>query len=51
MPIAPWAKLAMMVQSVTLLAILGLVIARAVSVFTIADRPQRMAQSQFIRSG
>jgi hypothetical protein len=33
MPIAPWAKLAMIVQSVTSLAILGLVIARAVNVF------------------
>jgi hypothetical protein len=33
MPIAPWAKLAMMVQSVLSLAILGLVIARAVNVF------------------
>ena len=33
MPIAHWAKLAMMVQSVSSLAILGLVIARAVNVF------------------
>jgi hypothetical protein len=33
MPIAPWAKLAMMAQSVISLAILGLVIARAVNVF------------------
>jgi hypothetical protein len=33
MPIARWAKLAMMVQSVVSLAILGLVIARAVNVF------------------
>jgi hypothetical protein len=33
MPIAPWAKLAMIVQSVSSLAILGLVIARAVNVF------------------
>jgi hypothetical protein len=33
MPLAPWAKLAMTVQSVTSLAILGLVIARAVNVF------------------
>lgn len=33
MPIAPWAKLAMMVQSLISLAILGLVIARAVNVF------------------
>jgi hypothetical protein len=34
MPLAPWAKLAMTVQSVISLAILGLVIARAVNVFT-----------------
>jgi hypothetical protein len=33
MPLAPWAKLAMIVQSVVSLAILGLVIARAVNVF------------------
>ena len=33
MPIARWAKLAMMVLSVSSLAILGLVIARAVNVF------------------
>ena len=33
MPTAHWAKLAMMVQSVSSLAILGLVIARAVNVF------------------
>ena len=33
MPLAPWAKVAMMVQAVTSLAILGLVIARAVNVF------------------
>lgn len=33
MPLAPWAKLVMMVQSVSSLAILGLVIARAVNVF------------------
>lgn len=33
MPIAHWAKLAMMVQAVSSLAILGLVIARAVNVF------------------
>jgi hypothetical protein len=33
MPIAPWAKLAMIVQSLISLAILGLVIARAVNVF------------------
>src|SRR5262245_28858178 len=34
MPLAPWAKIAMMVQSVISLAILGLVVARAVNVFT-----------------
>ena len=34
MPIARWAKLAMMVLSVSSLAILGLVIARAVNVFS-----------------
>jgi uncharacterized membrane protein len=34
MPIAPWAKIAMGVQSIISLAILGLVIARAVNVFT-----------------
>jgi uncharacterized membrane protein len=34
MPLAPWAKLTMMVQSLISLAILGLVIARAVNVFT-----------------
>ena len=33
MPIAPWAKIAMTVQSLISLAILGLVIARAVNVF------------------
>lgn len=33
MPTAPWAKLAMMVQALSSLAILGLVIARAVNVF------------------
>ena len=33
MPMAPWAKVAMTVQSVISLAILGLVIARAVNVF------------------
>jgi hypothetical protein len=33
MPIAGWAKLAMMVQSLASLAILGLVVARAVNVF------------------
>ena len=32
MPIARWAKLAMLVQSLISLAILGLVIARAVNV-------------------
>ena len=34
MPLAHWAKLAMMVQSLISIAILGLVIARAVNVFT-----------------
>jgi hypothetical protein len=34
MPLVPWAKIAMTVQSVISLAILGLVIARAVNVFT-----------------
>jgi hypothetical protein len=34
MPLAPWAKIAMTVQSMVSLAILGLVIARAVNVFT-----------------
>jgi hypothetical protein len=34
MPIAPWAKIAMAVQAVVSIAILGLVIARAVNVFT-----------------
>jgi hypothetical protein len=33
MPLAPWAKIAMAVQAVVSLAILGLVIARAVNVF------------------
>jgi hypothetical protein len=33
MPLAPWAKMAMAVQSLVSLAILGLVIARAVNVF------------------
>jgi hypothetical protein len=33
MPLAPWAKIAMAVQSLVSLAILGLVIARAVNVF------------------
>jgi uncharacterized membrane protein len=33
MPLAPWAKIAMAVQSIVSLAILGLVIARAVNVF------------------
>jgi len=33
MPLASWAKLAMMVQSLISLVILGLVIARAVNVF------------------
>jgi uncharacterized membrane protein len=34
MPLVPWAKIAMAVQSVISLAILGLVIARAVNVFS-----------------
>ena len=34
MPLAPWAKLAMTVQSLISLAILGLVVARAVNVFS-----------------
>ena len=34
MPLAPWAKVAMAVQSVISLLILGLVVARAVNVFT-----------------
>ena len=34
MPLAPWAKIAMAVQAVVSLGILGLVIARAVNVFT-----------------
>jgi uncharacterized membrane protein len=34
MPLVPWAKIAMAVQSIISLAILGLVIARAVNVFT-----------------
>ena len=34
MPLAPWAKIVMMIQSVLSLAILGLVIARAVNVFS-----------------
>jgi hypothetical protein len=34
MPLAPWAKLAMAVQSLISLAVIGLVIARAVNVFT-----------------
>jgi hypothetical protein len=34
MPLAPWAKIAMTVQSLVSLLILGLVIARAVNVFT-----------------
>jgi hypothetical protein len=34
MPLVPWAKMAMMVQSVISLAILGLVVARAVNVLT-----------------
>jgi len=34
MPLVPWAKVAMAVQSIISLAILGLVVARAVNVFT-----------------
>ena len=34
MPLAPWAKVAMALQSLISLAILGLVVARAVNVFT-----------------
>jgi hypothetical protein len=34
MPLVPWAKTAMAVQSMISLAILGLVVARAVNVFT-----------------
>ena len=34
MPLVPWAKLAMAVQAMVSLAILGLVIARAVNVFS-----------------
>jgi hypothetical protein len=34
MPLAPWAKLTMTVQSLISIAILGLVIARAVNIFT-----------------
>jgi hypothetical protein len=34
MPLAPWAKIAMAVQATISLAILGLVVARAVNVFT-----------------
>jgi uncharacterized membrane protein len=34
MPLTPWAKIAMAVQSLISLAILGLVVARAVNVFT-----------------
>lgn len=34
MPLAPWAKVAMTLQSLISLAILGLVVARAVNVFT-----------------
>jgi uncharacterized membrane protein len=34
MPLAPWAKIAMGLQSIISLAILGLVVARAVNVFT-----------------
>jgi hypothetical protein len=34
MPMVPWAKVAMTVQAIASLAILGLMIARAVNVFT-----------------
>jgi hypothetical protein len=34
MPLAPWAKITMAVQSIISIAILGLVIARAVNIFT-----------------
>jgi hypothetical protein len=34
MPLVPWAKITMAVQSVASIAILGLVVARAVNVFT-----------------
>ena len=34
MPLVPWAKIAMMVQSMISLIVLGLVIARAVNVFS-----------------
>jgi hypothetical protein len=34
MPLAPWAKIAMAVQALVSLGILGLVIARAVNVFS-----------------
>jgi hypothetical protein len=33
-PLVPWAKLAMMLQSLVSLVVLGLVIARAVNVLT-----------------
>jgi hypothetical protein len=34
LPLAPWAKIAMGVQSLISLTVLGLVVARAVNVFT-----------------
>jgi hypothetical protein len=34
MPLAPWAKISMAIQAIVSLGILGLVIARAVNVFT-----------------
>jgi hypothetical protein len=34
MPLVPWVKIAMAVQATISLAILGLVVARAVNVFT-----------------
>jgi hypothetical protein len=34
MPLAPWTKLAMAVQSTVSLLVIGLVVARAVNIFT-----------------
>ena len=48
MPLAPWAKIAMAVQAVVSLAILGLVIARAVNVFSLAPPPE--AASAFLEA-
>ena len=56
MPLAPWAKIAMAVQSLVSLGILGLVIARAVNVFTwvfakgMSSRPRRRAGTRAIRA-